>query len=294
MPEDWCPFCKGSGMVPDDGFAVLRYPNDFPALSVNPPQPDNVATELFKVAPPYGRCEVLLYSDEHEKRLWQLSNDHLLKLAEMWRETYQDFASDAAIKYTFIFENRGEAVGVTMPHPHGQVYGYPFVPDKIKREHENVVKYHHEEGTCLFCDMLKAELADGRRIIFENEHFAVYLPFFAPTAYGVYVAPKYHVTSIAGLTDAALGSLVDTISRCTRMYDNLFDDEKIFPYMMGLYNPPKDADESSWHFHVKFFSVLRSKTKQQFAASSETCVGAYCNPTSPEEKADELRKAALL
>ncbi|GHV17324.1 galactose-1-phosphate uridylyltransferase [Clostridia bacterium] len=272
----------------------MRYPNDFPALSPVPPEPDDVAVGMLQTAPSYGRCEVLLYSDEHEKRLWQLPDEHLFKLGEMWRETYLDFQQDSKIAYTFIFENRGEAVGVTMPHPHGQVYGYPFAPEKVKNEHKNSAKYRRKNGSCLFCDILKSERNDGRRIIFENEHFVVYLPFFAPTVYGVYIAPKRHVFSIAEMTNAELNSLSKTVSRCSKMYDNLFDGGKIFPYMMGMYNPLKGADKDFWHFHIKFFSVMRSEVKQQFPASSETCVGAYCNPTSPEEKAEELRKAAVL
>lgn len=295
MPKDWCPFCKGSGRVPDEGFDVLRYPNDFPALSFSPPEPDDVATgELLITKPSYGKCEVLLYSDEHTKRLWELPDEHLLKLGEMWRETYLDLSKDPQIKYTFIFENRGEAVGVTMPHPHGQAYGYPFVPEKIKREAENSAKYFAEHGDCLFCKLLESELQDERRIIFENEYFVVYLPFFAPTVYGVYIAPKRHVFSIADFTESELHLLAKTVSKCTKMYDNLFGDGRIFPYMMGLYNPPKGVREAVWHFHIKFFSVLRSAEKQQFFASSETCAGAYCNPTSPEETAVQLRKAALL
>ena len=134
MPKDWCPFCVGSGKVPDEGFDVLRYPNDFPALSTAPPIPDNVASGLFMTQPAYGRCEVLLYADRHNIKLSELSDEHVHKLARMWQEVYLDYAADTKIKYAFIFENRGECVGVTMPHPHGQAYGYPFIPRNIRDE----------------------------------------------------------------------------------------------------------------------------------------------------------------
>ena len=183
MPKDWCPFCVGSGKVPDEGYDVLRYPNDFPALSTDPPAPDKVAGGLFITEPAYGHCEVLLYSDKHNARLSELTDGHVRKLAKMWRDVYNDLAGDPKVKYVFIFENRGEVVGVTMPHPHGQVYGYPFVPRIIRDEQAAAKEHFSETGGCLFCDLLRQELADGRRVIYENEHYALYSPFFAQTAY---------------------------------------------------------------------------------------------------------------
>ena len=136
MPKDWCPFCPGSGKVPDH-FDVYEYDSDFPALSQNPPAPDDVKTDFYKTAPSYGKCEVILYSPEHTVTLPELPLDHVVKLVNLWTERYIALKADEKIKYVFIFENRGEVVGVTMPHPHGQIYGYPFIPKKIALEMEN-------------------------------------------------------------------------------------------------------------------------------------------------------------
>ena len=122
MPKDWCPFCPGSGKVPDD-YEVLKYDNDYPALSQNPPQPDDVANDFFQVRPSYGKCEVILYSPGHTTTLAQLSDQHMRKLVDLWAARYADIRSDENIKYVFIFENRGSMVGTSMPHPHGQLYG---------------------------------------------------------------------------------------------------------------------------------------------------------------------------
>ena len=126
MPKDWCPFCPSGGKVPD--YDVLEYDNDFPALSQNPPVPDDVANDFFKTAPSYGKCEVILYSPEHTKTLKELPQEHVEKLVHLWQERFRVLSSDEKIKFIFIFENRGDVVGVTMPHPHGQIYGYSFIP----------------------------------------------------------------------------------------------------------------------------------------------------------------------
>lgn len=290
MPKDWCPFCPGSGKVPDEGFEVLRYPNDFPALSQNPPKEDDVATDLFKVRPAYGKCEVILYSDKHEAYLKDLTDEHSHKLAYLWKECFEDFSADEKIKYVFIFENRGDVVGVTMPHPHGQVYGYSFVPKRLSEEVASAKDFKAENGKCLFCALMEEEIKDGRRIIFENEHFIVYLPFFEPVTYGVQVTAKRHVTDLSQMTDEEICALGEITRDVAGMYDALFD--KAFPYMMCMHNAPvNDGDHSEFHFHIEYYPPMRSADKQQFFASSETGAWAWCNPTCPEEKAEELRVA---
>lgn len=291
MPKNWCPFCPGSGKVPDEGFTVLRYLNDFPALSQTPPDPDDVATGLFRTAPAYGRCEVLLYSDEHTKTLKELSVAHVHELAHMWQECFTDMAADEKIKYVYIFENRGEAVGVTMPHPHGQAYGYSFIPKKLADEIANAEAHLKETGRCLFCDVLEEERKDGRRILFENDSFCVYVPFFSPITYGVHIMAKRHVANLGQMSEQEICDLGETVRACAGMYDSLFD--LPFPYMMCMHNAPVNgADhDQSFHFHIEFFPPLRAADKQQFFASSETGAGAWCNPTAPEEKAEQLRQA---
>lgn len=291
MPKNWCPFCPGSGRVPDEGFEVLRYPNDFPALSVDPPAPDDVATGLFRVKPAYGRCEVLLYSDRHTALLRDLSDGHVHKLAAMWRDCFDDMAADPQIKYVYIFENRGEPVGVTMPHPHGQVYGYSYLPKKLEIEVDSAREHFLATGRCLFCDLLAEEKRVGDRILFQNEHFTVYVPFFSPITYGAHIAANRHVPHIGAMTPAELDALGETVRDCAGMYDSLFD--LPFPYMMCMHGAPVNGEDCSefYHFHIEFFPPMRAADKQQFFASSETGAGAWCNPTAPEQKAAELRAA---
>lgn len=291
MPEDWCPFCPGSGRVPEEGYTVLRYPNDFPALSTDPPIPDAVAGGLFRAEPAYGRCEVLLYSDRHTATMGRLPDGSVRRLAEMWRESFLDFAADSKIKYIFIFENRGEMVGVTMPHPHGQVYGYSFIPKKIQEELEGAGVYYREKRRCLLCDLLEQEVRDGRRILFSNEHFTVYVPFFSPVAYGVHICANRHLSHLGEMSGEELWALGAVARDCAGMYDSLFG--FTLPYMMCMHNAPVNGPDCGeyYHFHVEFIPPVRAADKQQFFASSETGAGAWCNPTCPEEKAAELRAA---
>lgn len=290
MPKDWCPFCPGSGKVPDT-FEVLEYDNDFPALSQNPPVPDDVATELYKTRPAYGKCEVILYSPEHTITLPELPVPHVRKLVDLWTERFTALSKDEKIKYVFIFENRGAVVGVTMPHPHGQIYGYSYIPKKLELELASCKEHHTGTGHCLICDMLHDEVSDGRRVIMENEDFIAFLPFFSEYPYGLYIAAKNHKQNLTQFTEREKDNLAKIVRACAGTLDSLFDYP--FPYMMCMYQNPVNSEDVSdyYHFHIAFYPPMRSADKQKFNASSETGAWAHCNPTAPEEKAEELRAA---
>ncbi|MDD6309206.1 MAG: galactose-1-phosphate uridylyltransferase [Clostridia bacterium] len=289
MPRDWCPFCPGSGKVPDD-FTVYEYDNDFPALRQDPPPPDDVAGGVYKTAPAHGKCEVILYSKNHTATLPQLSDAHVGALVDLWCERFNVMRKDEKIKYVFIFENRGDVVGVTMPHPHGQIYGYSFLPKKLALETESFRTYKEETGRCLFCDMMEEEARFEKRMIFENEDFVVFLPFYSEYPYGCYIGAKRHVQYITDFTARERENLGKAIKRTVGMLDSLFD--YAFPYMMCMHQAPVNIENPvDFHFHIEFFPPMRAANKQKFNASSETGAWAHCNPTAPEEKAAELRAA---
>jgi len=290
MPKDFCPFCPGSGKVPDD-YDVYCYDNDFPALSPNPPKPDAFGNPLFETAPLHGKCEVVLYSPDHTATLPDLPLLQIRKLVDLWCDRFAALREDPKTKYILIFENRGELVGVTMPHPHGQIYAYPWLPKKLQEECSSASEYKREHGRCLFCDLLKAEQEDSRRIIFETDHFVCYLPFYSEYPYGVNLMAKRHVQNLSELSDAEKDCLADTLRKTAGMMDSLFD--KTMPYMMCLHQAPVNCEEipDYYHFHIEFYPPLRSATQIKWNASSETGAWAHCNPTAPEEKAEELRAA---
>ena len=290
MPKDWCPFCPGSGKVPDN-FTVHKHDNDFPALSQNPPVPDDVETELYKTKEAYGKCEVILYSPEHTVTLPELSVPHIRELVDLWTERFCELKKDEKIKYIFIFENRGDVVGVTMPHPHGQIYGYSYIPKKPEVEIESAKEHLANTGKCLFCDILDNEIKAKDRIIIENEDFITFLPFFTDYPYGVYIAAKEHIQNLSQFSDRQKDNLAKILKETAGMLDNLFDYP--FPYMMCMHQDPVNSGDFSdcFHFHIEFYPPMRAADKQKFNASSETGAWAACNPTAPEEKAIELRAA---
>lgn len=290
MPKDWCPFCPGSGKVPDH-YDVYEYDNDFPALSQNPPEPDDVASGVYRTAESYGKCEVILYSPEHTTTLAQLDEAHIRKLVDLWTERFAKIKEDENIKYVFIFENRGDVVGVTMPHPHGQIYGYPFVPKKLELELAASKEHMEETGKCLICDMLEEEVKCGKRVIIENDDFITFLPFYSEYPYGVYIASKRHLGTLLDMTESEKDNLASILKSTVGTLDSLFDYP--FPYMMCMHQLPVNGEDASgyYHYHIEFFPPMRSKEKQKFNASSETGAWAHCNPTAPEEKAEELRAA---
>ena len=291
MPKDWCPFCPGPGKNVPEEYEVYKYDNDFPALSQNPPIPDDVENGIYKVKEAYGKCEVILYSPEHTTTLPELPTSHIRKLVDLWTDRFEELSKDEKIKYIFIFENRGEVVGVTMPHPHGQIYGYSVVPKKLQLEMDSTREYSQETGGCLICEMLKTEQDFGKRVIFENEAFSVVLPFFSEYPYGVYIISKNHKQNLLQMTEMEKDLLAQTLKDTTGMLDSLFDMK--FPYMMCMYQNPVNTgeDTSFYHFHIAFYPPMRSQTQVKFNASSETGAWAHCNPTCPEEKAEELREA---
>ena len=273
MPRDWCPFCPGSGRVPDS-FDVLKYDNDFPALSPDPPEPDDVATDFFKAEKAYGKCEVILYSPDHTATLPQLPVAHIKKLVDLWCERFAELSKHEKSRYIMIFENRGEVVGVTMPHPHGQIYAYPFIPKKVELKLDCARKHKQETGNCLFCDWLKAERKAGSRVIFENQHFAVTIPFFSEFAYGTWIIAKGHIPCMTDFDASLRTALAEALRNTVGMYDSLFD--MPFPYMMCMYNAPVGSEGADDFHPYRIFTPCGRRKSSGSGVQRDGC-RAHCN-----------------
>lgn len=288
LPKDSCPFCPGSPKVPEK-YSVMIYPNDFPILALNPEKPTSKNKKLYKVARSYGKCEVVLYSSQHEQSFSSMPEKQLIKVIELWTERYRELGREKHIKYVFIFENKGEVVGVTIHHPHGQIYGYPFIPKKIQAELNSCRAYFKKNKRCLYCDIMEEEIKDSRRMVCENESFVAFVPFFAEYPYQVFVLLREHKLSLDELNRKEKEDLAEILKRITKAYDRLFN--MPFPYMMCFHQKPTDGKSYEYyHFHIEFYPPMRNEKTQKFNASSETGAWVHGNPTCPEEKAKELKE----
>lgn len=293
MPKDFCPFCPDSGKVPTD-YDVLKYDNDFPILSQNPPQPDEVGSDFYKTDYSYGKCEVILYSPDHDGKFYDLSQAHIEKLVRLWQERFEDLNTDEKIKYIMPFENKGKEVGTTMIHPHGQIYAYAKMPLRLKLELKNSMDYFKETGENIFDRLIKEERAFKERIIFENDSFIVFLPFFANYPFETYIVAKDKISSFSDFTDKTVSDFAKTLKELTKAFDYVYN--KPFPYMMAIYQEPVNSPEYAgahdfYRFNVKFFPPLRGENSIKYNASSETAAWVHGNPRRVEETAEELRRA---
>ena len=295
-PPEYCPLCptEPGGFpteIPRESYDIVVFKNKFPSYVPDAPEPDEPGTALTPTAPGRGVAEVVVYSDEHEETLAGLPEERIRNLVEVWADRFEELGSRDYVDYVFIFENKGEAIGVTLHHPHGQIYGYPFVPPRPKKELETARAHRDEHGACLHCALLAEEHADGRRILHKGEHFTAFVPFYAHYPYEVHVYARRCVPSLAHLDGDERRDLARTLKRLLTGYDALWGFS--LPYMMVMHQAPTDGEdhEGVAHFHVEFYPPNRTAEKLKYLAGSETGAGAFIVDVLPEDTAAELREA---
>ncbi len=297
-PAEYCPLCptKPGGFpteVPREHYDIVVFENKFPSFSPDAAEPDEAGSSLAPTAPGRGVCEVVLYSDDHDATLAGLSERRIRNLIEVWADRYMELGALDFVDYVFIFENKGEAIGVTLSHPHGQIYAYPFIPPRPKRELESAREYREDHGGCLHCDLLSGEFSDGRRLVEKGEHFAAFVPFYARFPYEVHLYAHRCMPCIADLNGDERRDLACVLKRVLAVYDVLFD--KSLPYMMVMHQAPTDGKdhEGVAHFHIEFYPVNRTAEKLKYLAGSETGAGVFVVDDLPEATAQKLREAAV-
>lgn len=291
-PAEFCPLCPTlpgafPTEVPAEDYEIVVFQNKFPALAQPPPASEISGTELYPTAPAEGVCEVVLYSPKHDGSLAEEDVEHIENLIEVWTDRYIELGNKDAIEYVYIFENKGEAVGVTLNHPHGQIYAMPFIPPTIERELESAREHKEKTGNCLYCDILQEEQKDSTRIIVENETFAAFVPFFARYPYEVHIYPKRHVQSFADFTAEERSDLAEVLKKLLQQYDDLFGFS--LPYVMAIHQAPTKGEYPEYHFHFEFYPLNRSATKLKYLAGAESGVGTFVTDISPEKQARILR-----
>src|SRR5215468_3673227 len=286
-----CYFCPGnprvSGARNENYRGIYVFDNDHPCVGSSAPERLERAAGIFKNNPATGIARVVCYSPRHNVTLAELDTSEIMSLIEAWQEQYAELGSRPEVKHVLVFENKGEVVGVSNPHPHCQIYATNFVFKTIETEARVSGRHLADTGKILFQDILKAEREDGRRIIFENESAMVFLPYFARYAYEAFVAPKASHPSIATLSEAELRDFAEALKRLLVKFDNLW--RRPFPYVMPLHQAPTDGDDHrGFHFHIEFHPPLRRPNLLKYLAGPEIGGGSFLSDTSPEEKAAEL------
>jgi UDPglucose--hexose-1-phosphate uridylyltransferase len=294
-PDDVCPLCpQRPGGPPTeidrDDFDIAVFDNRFASLFPHPPMPDLAGDDLLRVEPSLGRCEVVVYTPEHNGSLAGLGSTGARTLVDVWRDRYQILGAEPGIHYVMPFENRGAVVGVTLSHPHGQIYAYPDVPPLPSRELAVARDYLARTGHCVQCDVTEREATSRLRVVAEVDSWIGYVPFWARFPYELRLLPRRHHASLASLSAAECDDLAELLVRVLSGYDRLFGFP--LPYVMALHSSPTgggDWDGVS-HLHVELAPPNRSADRLKYLAGSELMGGAFITDLAPETTAATLRE----
>lgn len=286
-----CYLCPGNERVSGErnpNYAdIFVFDNDHPSVGMNAPQPA-AAPGILQSRAAQGIARVLCYSPQHDLSLAQLQNSEIENLISAWQAQYIDLGRRPEIDHVLIFENKGEAVGVSNPHPHCQIYATNFVFKTIETEARASRDHLSATGRILFQDIIEAEQSDGRRIIYENETAIAFMPYFARYAYEVFIAPRKNHRDLTSLSAAEVSDLARALKETTVRFDNLW--QMPFPYVMPLHQAPTDGGNyDGFHFHIEFHPPLRKPNLLKYLAGPEIGGGNFLSDTSAEEKAAELR-----
>ncbi len=275
-PKEYCPLCPGGNLdfpteIPFKNFDIAVFPNRWSSFNKN----DDSAT--FKNAA--GHCEVVVYSAEHNDTLAEMPLDKINLLVQAWIDRYVELYKRSDIKYIMPFENRGEECGVTLHHPHGQIYCYPFIPPVIEKE----IQAFKKENFIL--SMMK-ELEE-KYFVYQDDNIIAAVPPFARYAYEIWIIPKKKLAGPWQFNEQQLESFSLCLQKVVKGYDSFLN--KKCPYIMGLHSAPT-IDDDTFHFHVEFYPPLRSGDKPKILAGSESMAGGFIMDVLPEESAKILRK----
>lgn len=287
-----CYLCPGnarvSGRRNPHYASTFVFDNDKPCAGPDAPRDLAPPTPPNRNAPAVGLARVICYSPRHDLTLAEMDLDGIAEVAQVWQRETHDAGARPEVNHVVIFENKGEVVGVSNPHPHGQLYATSFVWKITEVEVQASRRYQAETGRGLLADVLRAEEHDARRILYADEHTLAFVPYFARYAYEVYVAPRRAHAHVHALSDAEVESLARALKHVSVRYDNLW--RRSFPYVMSLHQAPADGgDYGSFHFFINFMPPLRQPNVQKFLAGAEIGGGNFLSDTSPDEKAAELR-----
>ena len=271
--------------VPEGSWDVAVFENLFPTLTMNAHAPPH-----FRVpaAPAKGVCEVVVYTQDPSATLATLPLRHLELIVDVWADRYEDLGRIDEVAYVYPFENRGVEVGVTLHHPHGQIYAYPFVPAVPARELDRQRAHYEQHGRGLLEEFVADEMADGMRMLYCGRHVAAFMPICARYSYEVWIAPQRPASSFAALTRDERRDFARALKTVLLKFDGLW--RKPFPYILAFHQAPTDGGEHpEAHLHAEFYPAYRMPGRLKYLAGSEIGAGVFTADTVPEEKVKELQ-----
>ena len=294
--DETCYLCPGNERITGGSNPKYEscyvFDNDFPALLKDEVSSDVAQEDLFKINPERGINRVICFSPKHNVTLAEMEVSEIENVVRVWKEQYLELGAISYINHVQIFENKGSVMGCSNPHPHGQIWAQSSLPTQVKRTQDNLLKYFQKTGKSLLKDYLESELQKKERIIAENEHFVLLVPFWATWPYETMIISKRHFSSIAEITEEEIKSYAEMIQIITVKYDNLF--KTSFPYSAGIHQAPTDGlDHEEWHFHMHFYPpLLRSATVKKFMVGYELLAEAQRDLTA-EQSAEILRNLSI-
>jgi len=271
--------------VPAGAWDIAVFENRFPSLGGNVVAPPEM---IVPTAPAEGRCEVVVFTQDRTASLGGLPLDHIDLLLATWGDRTARLGAEEKIQYVLPFENRGAEVGVTLHHPHGQIYAYPVVPPVPARMTQVAQEHYQRNGRALLEQHIESERQDGRRMLYEGPHAVAFVPVCARYPYEVWIAPTRAVQSFAHLDTAVRADLARALKTVLLKYDTLWD--RPFPYLMAWYQAPTDGeDHPEWHLHAQLSPPYRTRDRLKYLAGTELAAGLFAMDALPEDKAAELQ-----
>lgn len=291
-PADQCPLCPSTpgraSEIPAPDYDVVVFENRFPSFAGAGPAAEQ--TGLFDAQPGNGRCEVVCFTAEHHATMSMLPPTRIRTVVEVWTDRTRELARHPGVEQVFCFENRGTEIGVTLDHPHGQIYGYPFVTPATARMLDQVAAHRAAHGSNLFADLLAVE-AEGPRRVAGNEHWVAFVPFAARWPIEVHLYPRRQVPDLPALTDDERDALVPVYREALARMEALFDEP--LPLITAWHQAPVRTGRADWWAHLRLTSIRRAPGKIKYLAGSESAMGAFINDTAPEEVAARLRDVSI-
>ncbi|MGC2652249.1 MAG: galactose-1-phosphate uridylyltransferase [Mycobacterium sp.] len=292
-PTDQCPLCPGptglTSEVPAADYDVVVFENRFPSLAGFGESALQVPNG-FATAAGYGRCEVICFSSDHTGSFADLPPAHARLVVDAWRHRTAELMTLPGVEQVFCFENRGEEIGVTLTHPHGQIYGYPFLTPRTEVMLRQANDHRNRNGSNLFADLLANEVADGSRVIARTDRFTAFVPFAARWPVEVHIYPNRFAHNLIDLTAAELDEFTDIYLDVLRRFDALYSAP--LPFISALHQFNDTDAQRDGYFHIELMSIRRSAGKLKYLAASESAMDAFISDVTPESVAERLRELA--